>query len=154
MSDKGKTEKPERGNLLVSEWLESLTTEGVLGWETLPDIGLYMDQVLTLVDRQLSVYSGGDDARILTSAMVNNYIKDGLLPRAKAKKYTQEHLAILLMIATLKQVMSIRDIRRLLAGEEDPEKVRAFFNRFSGIPGCILHRYPGTDPEARASGRG
>ena len=46
--------------------------------------------------------------RLLTPAMINNYIKDRLIPRAEAKKYTPAHLALLIMIGTLKQVLSIR----------------------------------------------
>ena len=77
-------------------------------WETLPDIGLYMDQVVTLTERALPL--GG-----ITKAMVNNYVKTGLLPRPSGKKYDREHLALLLEIAVLKQAMSMEDIATLLS---------------------------------------
>lgn len=55
-------------------------------WESFPDIGLYMDQVVSYLPRQLIHYGEGE---LLTSAMVNNYIKDGLLPRAEGKRYSR-----------------------------------------------------------------
>ena len=59
-------------------------------WEILPDIGLYMDQLISYMPRQLIHYGEGE---ALTSAMVNNYIKDGALPRADGKRYSRTHLA-------------------------------------------------------------
>ena len=41
------------------------------------DIALYMDQLISYMPRQLIHF---DENEALTSAMVNNYIKDGLVP--------------------------------------------------------------------------
>lgn len=110
-------------------WLRELVRPEMTEWERLPDIGLYMDQVLTLVERQLSIYRRGDE-RLVTAAMVNNYIKDGLLPRAEAKKYTPTHLALLLVIGTLKQVLSIPDIKRILSAGQTPASAERLYDRF------------------------
>ena len=83
-------------------------------WNRLPDIGLYMDQVLTLMDRQLVFYRRNDEDKLLTQPMINNYTKDGLLPRAIDKKYTQGHLALLSILCSLKPVLSISDLSALL----------------------------------------
>ena len=64
-------------------------------WGELPDIPLYMDQVVSYLSRQMISFEEGDS---LTPAMINNYIKDGLLDRANGKKYGQEHLAYLTAI--------------------------------------------------------
>lgn len=80
------------------------------GWDDLPDIPLYMDQVVSYLSRQMAGFWEGDG---LTSAMINNYIKDGLLERANGKKYGQEHLAYLTAICALKQVMSVREMKVL-----------------------------------------
>ena len=61
-------------------------------WGDLPDIDLYMDQLISYMPRQLIRF---DDRNALTSAMVNNYIKDGLVPRAKGKRYGPIHLGYL-----------------------------------------------------------
>lgn len=79
-------------------------------WGSLPDIPLYMDQVVGYLSRQTAAFGEGDG---LTPAMINNYIKDGLLERANGKKYGQEHLAYLTAIAALKQVMSVREMKVL-----------------------------------------
>jgi hypothetical protein len=92
-------------------------------WHELPDIALYMDQVVSYMPRQLIHF---DDGEVLTSAMVNNYIKDGLVPRAEGKRYTPVHLGYLTAVCALKKVLSVRDIGTLLAagqstGKSNPE---------------------------------
>lgn len=94
------------------ELKEKLASNRPDGWEKLPDIPLYMDQVVSYLTRQMVCFEEGD---ALTSAMINNYIKDGLLSRANGKKYGQEHLAYLTAISALKQVLSVREMRTLVA---------------------------------------
>ena len=90
----------------VSGLKERLREQRPASWETLPDIPLYMDQVLSLMSRQ-TIRFGEEDA--LTAAMVNNYIKDGVVPRAEGKRYHAEHLAYLTMVCVLKQVLAVKD---------------------------------------------
>lgn len=79
-------------------------------WDELPDFGLYMDQVIVLMERALEdVLPKGE----LTKSMVNNYVKVGLIPRPAGKKYDREHLALLLMICILKQALSMEEIAAL-----------------------------------------
>lgn len=88
-------------------------------WAQIPDLGLYMDQVITYLDRQYAaLYEKGE--RICTPAMVNNYVKCGLVSRPVGKKYGREQLAQLLMICVLKQSADVEGMKRLLtprAGE-------------------------------------
>ena len=88
-----------------------LTRERPASWKEFPDIGLYKDQVVAYISKQLIRF---DDEELLTSAMINNYIKDKLLPRADGKKYSKEHLAGLIEICILKRVLSVRDTGFLL----------------------------------------
>lgn len=94
----------------LTELKQQLTQQRPDGWDKLPDIPLYMDQVVSYLSRQMISIGDGD---ALTSAMINNYIKDGLLERANGKKYGQEHLAYLTAITALKQVMSVREMKVL-----------------------------------------
>lgn len=80
-------------------------------WEQLPDIGLYMDQVMLLMDRSFTVRMPKGE---MTKPMINNYVKGGLLPRPDGKKYDREHLAILLMIYVLKQALNMESIGAIL----------------------------------------
>jgi len=75
-------------------------------YDSLPDIDLYMDQLLEYITRTPISISGDEK---LTSSMVNNYIKSGVIPRANGKRYSKEHIADLSMIIRLKQVLSIND---------------------------------------------
>ena len=111
------------------ELKERLNRERPASWESLPDIALYMDQVISYMPRQLIRY---DESENLTSAMVNNYIKDGLLPRADGKKYGQTHLAYLTAICALKQVLSVREMKALIQEglrDREPERVYNYFCR-------------------------
>lgn len=98
----------------LTELLERLRTQRPVAWDQLPDFALYMDQVLSYMDRQV-IRFGEDD--VLTAAMVNNYTKSGLVPRAEGKKYNREHLAYLTAICVLKRVMSAKDMDLLLHEE-------------------------------------
>lgn len=98
----------------LTEFQERLRQQRPVDWEQLPDFSLYMDQVLSYMDRQVLRFDGDTG---LTAAMVNNYTKGSLLPRAEGKKYGREHLAYLTVICVLKQVLSTKDMTLLLDQE-------------------------------------
>lgn len=109
---------------------EKLEAERPVSWSEFPDIGLYKDQIISYMMRQLISF---ENDGMITSAMLNNYIKDKLLPRADGKKYSREHLAGLTEICLIKQVLSVRDTGLLLHKElekSDPEK---FYSKFRQI---------------------
>lgn len=100
-------------------------------WEEIPDIDLYMDQVLSYMPRQ---HAGLELGENLTSAMINNYIKKDLLPRAKGKKYDRQHIAYLTAICLLKQVISVSDAGALLNAqieEREETRVREFYEKYT-----------------------
>ena len=108
-------------------------------WDQLPDFALYMDQVLNYMDRQVIRF---DEADGLTAAMVNNYTKSGLVPRAKGKKYDRDHLAYLTVICVLKHVMTTKDmdflIREELHSERGiPDGYAAFCNSLDSALGTV-----------------
>lgn len=93
---------------------ERLRSQRPVVWDQLPDFALYMDQVLSYMDRQVIRFDENDN---LTAAMVNNYTKSGLVPRATGKKYNREHLAYLTAICVLKHVLSAKDTDMLIREE-------------------------------------
>lgn len=114
----------------LAELKQQLTEQRPDSWDQLPDIPLYMDQVVGYLSRQMVSIGDGDP---LTSAMINNYIKDGLVERANGKKYGQEHLAYLTAISALKQVMSVREMKVLTTvGREmrSPDKQYEYFCKY------------------------
>lgn len=112
---------------LLAQLEEQLSQDRPERWEDLPDIPLYMDQVVSYLGRQLIGFGRGDT---LTSAMVNNYIKDGLVPRAQGKKYGREHLAYLTVVAAVKQVLSVRDMGVLLQAVDQPLEPQSLYAEF------------------------
>lgn len=85
-------------------------------WESLPDFGLYMDQLLTFVGRQFDSLDGTGS---LTGNMINNYVKAGLIERPRGKKYSREALGQLLILCLLKPTTPLDVLGRLLhPGEE------------------------------------
>ena len=119
-------------------------------WEDLPDIALYMDQLIAYMSRQLIRFDGGP---ALTSAMVNNYIKDGLVPRAEGKRYGPIHLGYLTAVVALKQVLTVRDIGALMeAGrslEKTPSEQYAYF--CNALDQALTDTAQAIDPEADRS---
>lgn len=112
------------------ELKENITTQRPDSWERLPDIPLYMDQVVSYLTRQMVCFEQGDG---LTSAMINNYIKDGLLARANGKKYGKEHLAYLTAISDLKQVLSVREMRVLMEKGRDAGSSQQQYDYFCRV---------------------
>ncbi len=82
-------------------------------WHELPEFDLYMDQVIALAEKYFSVLST-DGKGLLTPSMINNYVKSGVLPPPKNKKYNRTHLAILMIICITKPVMEISAIAEIV----------------------------------------
>ena len=84
---------------LLNSILSSMDRISYIKTDEIPNIDLYMDQVTTLMDKKLknaSRYPGED--KILTKTMINNYAKNNLLPPPVKKKYSKEHVLILIFI--------------------------------------------------------
>ncbi|MGI6254536.1 MAG: DUF1836 domain-containing protein [Acutalibacter sp.] len=102
----------------VSDWANEGEHSAPPTWEELPTIPLYMDQVILYLGESLRLFQPEEGGSLLTSSMINNYVKSGLIPHPEKKKYTKEHLAGLMAVSMLKQVLSIQDIQTLFAGKE------------------------------------
>ncbi len=79
-----------------------------------PNIDLYMDQVTSFLDEHLETSKRYSDDKLLTKTMINNYTKNELLPSPEKKKYTKEHMYLLLFVYYLKNILSISDTRNIL----------------------------------------
>lgn len=82
--------------------------------EDIPSIELYMDQVTTFMDKHLKGNKRHEDDKILTKTMINNYSKNDLLPPSDKKKYSKNHIILLIYIYYMKNFLSISDIEQLL----------------------------------------
>lgn len=93
----------------INEWIDTLREFKLPKYEKLPSIPLYLDQVLEYVNGILSPLFY-DESMSVTSAMINNYVKQKLMPAPVKKRYDQDHLAYIITITVLKQVTSIPNV--------------------------------------------
>ena len=104
----------ETEDLLQSIW-DSLDRIDYIRPDDIPDIELYMDQVTTFMDNRLKNAARNPEVdKILTKTMINNYAKNDLLPPPVRKKYSREHMLLLIFIYYFKGILSISDIQTVL----------------------------------------
>lgn len=99
---------------LLRTMIENIAKMDYVKPEDIPNIPLYMDQVTTFMETQLSAMRRHEDDKILTKTMINNYAKNNLVPPPEKKKYSKEHILVLLFIYYFKNILSIGDIQTLL----------------------------------------
>lgn len=99
---------------LVDSILNNLDHVSHVKASDIPNIPLYMDQVTTFMDTHLASSKRYPDDKILTKTMINNYAKNDLLPAPDKKKYSREHLLVMLFIYYFKSFLSITDIQTLM----------------------------------------
>lgn len=114
----------------IGQYFNALSQKVPVEWEHLPDIGLYMDQVVTYLERQLDIFRKSGDDNLITPSMINNYAKAKIVPRTEGKKYSQEHIALLLAVFTLKRVLSVQDMGSLFGGIGESGETKAFYEQF------------------------
>ena len=138
--------KSEKNNKNINEniiefqdnnYAEKIQSLHIPRWEELPSIDLYLDQVVTLIDKFLLPYLGNeDDSILITKTMINNYVKQGIIKSPEKKKYNREHIACLFVICSLKTVYSISNISELIEVGITKFKVENSYNKF-----CTLFEY-------------
>jgi len=106
-------------------------------WDTLPDFGLYKDQIISFINRSLPGVSGQLD---LTSSMINNYVKAGLIDKPTGKKYSREALAQLLMVVQLKLATPM-DLVKSLLHPEDGTETKALYLQFRQYQDQVISEY-------------
>lgn len=83
--------------------------------EDIPQIDLYMDQVTTFMEKHLGELKRYPEDKVLTKTMINNYAKNNLLPSPVRKKYTQDHILLLVFIYYFKNLLNFNDIETILS---------------------------------------
>lgn len=98
-------------------------------YEELPAFGLYMDQVVTYVNDQVGPFYLSDE-KLLTTSMVNNYVKHGVVPKPEKKKYSRSHIAYLIAVCILKKVLSIPESTALVKLQLEDHPTEQAFDSF------------------------
>ncbi len=100
-------------NKEINKIIETLKLDEVIEPQSIPNLDLYMDQVITLFEEKLAHTKRNEEDKLLTKTMINNYAKDKLLMPAKKKKYTREHIILMILLYEMKQILTISDIKTL-----------------------------------------
>lgn len=112
-------------------WEDYLNNYKLPAWKELPDIGLYMDQVIALLGQYLDFIPVEDPKnKPVTPTTINNYVRLKVMPAPEKRKYYRIHIAYLIMIFTLKQGTSINAIQQLLPASADEEEVKTFYTSY------------------------
>lgn len=98
----------------VKDIIKKQSKEEKIQLEDIPELDLYMDQVIQLFEKKLSSSKRNEEDKVLTKTMINNYAKAKLLMPIKNKKYSKEHLILMSLIYDFKGALSISDIKLLL----------------------------------------
>ncbi len=116
----------------LRRWEKYLLNYRLPAWEEIHDIGLYMDQVITLL-RQYLDYLPPElkEEQVITPAAINNYVRKKIMPEPVKKKYYRTHIAYLIMICTLKQCMSISTLQTMIPMGLSEAELERTYNAFS-----------------------
>lgn len=115
----------------LRRWEEYLASYRLPRWEDIPDLGLYMEQVLLLLTQYLEYLPPElKQNEPITAAAINNYVRLRLLPEPQKKRYYRIHIACLIMICTLKQSLRLSALRTVLPQDLTQEAVKAAYSAY------------------------
>ncbi len=125
---------------LTHQVLHSLKELDYVHPADIPNIDLYVDQVTSFLDRELYSVKRSADEKSLTKTMINNYTKNHVLPSPDKKKYSRDHLLLLIFIYYMKSFLSMKDIQRILSpvteryfGQEDDFSIYEIYEHLVGM---------------------
>ena len=113
------------------ELFDSIQNLHLPRYEELPEIELYMDQVIVLMQKYLEPLLGQSADKTITPSMINNYVKQGAVPAPQKKRYGRDHIAQLLIICIFKQILPIPSIQAIMKNYLCCCTVCQMYNRFS-----------------------
>lgn len=102
-------------------------------WEELPNVDLYLEQVISLIDDSVGKYINEDNKKIITKTMVNNYVKQKIIAAPVNKKYDKVAVASLFVIAILKPVFSMNEISKLISLALKANETAVSYNQFCEV---------------------
>ena len=115
----------------LRRWEKFINEYRLPAWEDIPDLGLYMEQVLALLTEYLDYLPPElKDEQFITAATINNYVRNRYMPKPFKKKYYRIHIAYLVMICTLKQSLTISTLTEMIPNGIPEEEVREIYTAY------------------------
>lgn len=107
-------------DILINKLLNASMDRGSLDPEQIPNLDLYIDQIIMLIEKFVGTQPDGQPP--LTRTMIHNYSKAGLISPVKGKKYSKEHIMEMFAVYSLKNTLSIEQIKRVLCALDDGQQ--------------------------------
>lgn len=114
----------------LERWENYMTGYHLPTWEELPELELYMDQLICQVRRYLSLFPADEQNPVVTPSIINNYVRLRVMPAPHRKRYRRLHMAYAVMICALKQVMTLTEIQKVLPPDLSDSQMRRLYNDF------------------------
>ena len=115
----------------LRRWEKFLERYRLPAWEDIPDIGLYMEQVIVILKQYLD-YMPPElaDEQVITASAINNYVRMKIMPKPEKKRYYRVHIVYLIMICSLKQGLSISMIQKIIPNELGEAELHAIYDSY------------------------
>lgn len=113
----------------IIERRERINSAQIPTWDELPSLNLYMDQLIFILSEIFEPYFD-DFPKLINKTIINNYVKLGYIPAPTKKKYAKEHIAYLVVVCSLKQVMPIAAISALVRAQTEKMPLSEFYDKF------------------------
>lgn len=116
----------------LRQWEKYLNNYQLPAWENIPDIGLYMEQVILLLKDYLD-YLPPDlkEEQVITSSAINNYVRRKIVPEPIKKRYYREHIAYLIIICSLKQSLVLSTLQTVIPVGLSREELQSFYTSYA-----------------------
>jgi hypothetical protein len=100
-------------------------------YEELPDSNVFMDNLLSILENYLAPFESLEDEKLITSTMINNYVKQKVIPSPQNKRYNKTHIMYLIFLGILKSVLSINEISFILKRQTEEYPIERAYNFFA-----------------------
>jgi len=146
------TEQPTNGSARLDDWTAQIAAFTFPRWQELPEIDLYMDQVVGYLSQKLAVFYDAEDAEAkgITATMINNYVKQRVIASPVKKRYNRAAVSALMVLFCVKQVLPIglcgTLISRCLAQTQTDDPA-LFHDRFCHVFEEVLHHTVAEDED-------
>lgn len=116
----------------LRRWEHYLDSFRLPSWEEIPDFGLYMEQVITLLKDYLDYLPPElKDEQFITASTINNYVRMHVMPEPVKKRYYRRHIAYLIIILTLKQSLNIALIQKIIPMGLDESEIAKIYGTYA-----------------------
>ena len=116
---------------LIAYWKDYIGSYELPTWDNIPDLGLYMEQVVIYLRKELNYLDRDNSSEhVITAAAINNYVRKQFMPQPIKKRYYRIHLAYLLILCALKPSLSISEIQGLISMSAGEDELHDFYDAF------------------------